>query len=560
MVESENIQLEEQESEANDLSLEETTARNLHDSQSEKNDTDDKIKKEESGSESTPDLKEELEKVSKPEEKLKSTIELMETSLAQSGSPDFKTFWESRKSALELFKENIPPVVKALFWTKYRELTKEAKRLKEIFEEQTAFAVEQIEIAIQALENDINDFDLQLENVAYPDFPKGLSVLKDRLSTYREKQKELNLLNTQAARINALRKELVRTEMRIRQKNKFFQRLSVSGDRVFPKRKELIKEIRQFFIDDINMYVKSRFTTLANEKSLHQLREEIMALQALAKIMTLNTNAFTHSRLKLGECWDKLKSLDKERKKEHAQQKLTYKENAEEVKVKIDEFSEAVHGNQMSTGEAQTKSDEISKFMRTKDLGKEEVKALKDQLNQAFKPVKEKLIEEEKKRREIELEKEQDRQNKIRSIEERLSKLSKLQETAQFEEIVKGIEAIDLEISNLCLSDSERDVLMGQLVPVRDSIKEQEEQEVLALSNDDPEKISKLKASIKIASARKNDIKEQLEKYRKAAGGSGLDFEQSMFYNEQLNIEKRRLEKVNSNIAKLEACMAELKG
>jgi len=505
------------------------------------------------------ELKQQLEEASGPEEKLNKTIELMEASLAQSGNPDFKTFWDSRKGCLELFKENIPPAVKALHWSKYRELTKEAKRLKEIFEEQTAFAVEQIEIAIQALENDINDFNGQLEKVSFPNFSKSLRALRDNMQIYREKQRELNLLNAQAARINALRKELIRTEMRIRQKNKFFQRLSSAGDSVFPKRKELIKEISQLFIDDINTFVKSHFSGASLEKSLHHFREEIKSLQAVAKLMTLNTHAFTHTRLKLSECWDKLKSFERERKKEQAQQKQTFKENAEEVSVKINEFAEAVTSNQLSSTEAQKKFDEINKFMRSKELGREEVKALKDQLNQAYKPVKSKLIEEEKKRREAELEREQTRQNKIKEIEERSSELGNRLNTEELEVVSKEIDSIDHEIQLLGLTEFESDGLMRQLIPVKDALAEKEEKEVLELSDSDTEKLSRLESVLNKSYDRRNEVKSHIEKYRKACGGSGLDFEQSMYFNEQLNAEKMRFEKINSNIAKLESSMAQLK-
>ena len=91
------------------------------------------------------------------EQKISQALEFMEKALSQPGSPHFKEFWEARKQCLDLFKENIPPSPRAFLWSKYCELSKEARRLKEILDEQTAFAVEQIDIAIKALEEEIQN-------------------------------------------------------------------------------------------------------------------------------------------------------------------------------------------------------------------------------------------------------------------------------------------------------------------------------------------------------------------------------------------------------------------
>src|ERR1700733_14369049 len=72
-------------------------------------------------------------------------------------------------------------------------------------------------------------------------------TLEEKADFYTSLQAEINILNTQAARINSLRKELIKTEMRVRKKNKFFQRLSAAGDKVFPRRKELIQDVSHQF-------------------------------------------------------------------------------------------------------------------------------------------------------------------------------------------------------------------------------------------------------------------------------------------------------------------------
>lgn len=498
------------------------------------------------------ELRKQLENIAEPDQKLSKTIEIMECALSQPGNPDFKTFWDSRKSSLDLFKENIPAGVKALYWSKYRELTKEAKRLKEMFDEQTAFAIEQIEMAIQALETDIDQFTTLLEKIDFPELPKGVRAFQNHASKYLEKQRELNLLNTQAARINALRKELIRTEMRVRLKNKFFQRLSSAGDHVFPKRKELIKEISQQFTADISDYIKVHFNELENEKSLHPIREEIKSLQAAAKLLTLNTSAFTQTRLLLSECWDKLKIAEKERKVEQAQQKQTFRANAESVRDKIKEFSQTFSSPDINIHDAQKKFDELNQFMRTKELSRDEIKTIREELNQAYKPIKNKLLNEEKKRRDIELEHEQNRQTQIKEIEDHSTKLCETINAISIENVLTEIDSIDQQIRNLELSDIERESLLKTLVPAKDALHNKEIEDAIALNPQDPERKGKIQHLLQKCLTRRNEIKERIEKYRKASGGSGLDFEQSLYFNEQLNEEKSRFDHNSEQIEKLE--------
>lgn len=328
----------------------------------------------------------ELEALPDNEAKLQYATDFMEASLAQSGTPHFKSFWEARNICLQLFKENISPALRTILWAKYNELSKEARRLKEILDEQSAFAVEQIEIAIKALEVDIASIHEHLEKSPLLDFGMTSSALSAHLPKYQQLQRELNLLNTHASRINALRKELIRTEMRVRQKNKFFQRLSAAGDKVFPHRKELIKEVSQYFIEDIDAFIEKYFKNEFHD-SLFTIREEIKALQNMAKILTLNTHAFTHTRMRLSECWDRVKNEEKERKKERAHQKAQFKQNFEDALQKVRSFNEAYQAQPMSIAEATKQLDEVASYIRTLELGRDEWRTLREELNASRKPL-----------------------------------------------------------------------------------------------------------------------------------------------------------------------------
>lgn len=504
-------------------------------------------------------LKKEFEGQSNKEEKLYIAVTLMEASLAQKGTPNFKTFWEARKLCLELFKENISPGVRAIHWSRYRELTDEAKRLKEILEEQTAFHVEQIDLAIQALEKETEEMETMVANASIPSFPKGCSSVKGNLSKYATVQQELTLLNAHATRINGLRKELIRTEMRIRQKNQFFQKLSAAGNSVFPRRKALIKQVSDLFIEDVEAFVKNNFSSDPSDRGLFQFRDEIKALQAMAKVLTLNTHAFTQTRMKLSECWDKLKELDKEKKKEFAHQKEEFKKNAEQVVEKIKALQESFEEEPLSSHESLKKIEEISSFMRTIELGRDEVKQLRNQLSDLQKPFKDQIKEEENKRRQVELEKEEKRQEKIREIEESISSLQDTLPSIDKPTLEEHISNLTAQMEELTLSSMERKSLKRLFVPLQDALVEKQEEELLKLPKETQQAIKQLKEVLQLRQERRLEIKEHIEKLRKACGSSGLDFEQSLNYNQQLNTEKDRLEKINQSIEEIESQIVALK-
>lgn len=500
----------------------------------------------------------ELDKLPDPESKLKQTIEFMEASISQIGTPHFKSFWEARNICLQLFKENLNPSVRLIYWNKYNELSKEARRLKDILDEQSAFAAEQIEIAVKALEDDIDHFAEHLNKMPSFDFGIACQSLANSLPDYYAWQRELNLLNTQAARINALRKELVRTEMRVRQKNKFFQRLSLAGDKVFPRRKELIKTVSDRFAADVDGFIKANFSGKDIHDSLFYLREEIKSFQNMAKLLTLNTHSFTHTRLCLSECWDQIKNLEKERKKERIQQKAIHKQNAEEVMQKIQEFKQENEESKLSIPEALKKIDAIAGFMRSVELGRDEIHALKDALAEIRRPVQEKIHAEEQDRQNQDQERERQRRHKIQEIKQHIDTLIRSCDIYQVEQIITERDAILESVKNAAISKMEKQEIERLLKPLRDIIAEKKETSLLTLSDDDRQALGQLKEVLKQRKERRVEIKSQIEAFRKASGSSGLDFTQAMNYDNQMTAEKERLEKINQGIREIELKIAEL--
>ncbi|MBA3958319.1 MAG: hypothetical protein H0X51_08015 [Parachlamydiaceae bacterium] len=499
----------------------------------------------------------ELEQFPEPEAKLHHLIAFMEKALAQTGTPHFKSFWEARNLCLPLFKEHISPTARTTLWEKYSALSKEARRLKELLNEQSAFAEEQIGIAIEALEKEIAKFAAGEQEITEPSL-QLVPALAKHAALYNKIQAELNALNVSASRINALRKELIKTEMRVRKKNKFFQRLSAAGDHIFPRRKDLIKELSDQFSSDIDAFIALHFGKNQGHAPIFSLREEIKALQGAAKELTLNAKAFTHTRMRLSECWDKLKEMDKERKHQRAEKKAVFQKNAETIQLAITELSETIASGSLSSGEAQKRVDEISNQMRQVELGRDEVSALREQLNTARKPLMDQLEQEALMRQENERERAKAKQQKLIDLQKEIDQLIRNSAASSYEDLLAKRDGLVETIQTAAILKSEKDQFEKQLRPLRDVLADKKDQSMLSLSGDAKVAFEQLHSLLKQRKERRQEVKDQVETLRRAAGASGLGFEKAMLYQEQLSEEKKRLEKMNHGVVEIEQKIAAL--
>jgi hypothetical protein len=509
-----------------------------------------------------------LETLSSADEKLKACIQFMRDALAQEGMPNFKGFWEVRKLCLPLFKETPSPAARTQLWEEYIEMTREGRRLKNLLDEETAFAVEQIELAITALEEEVKGYHAHLEEILEksPDieFPEKTHTLENNYLVYQKLQKQLDLLNLYASRINSLRKELIRTEMRIRQKNKFFQRLSALGDLVFPKRKELIHTISETFVNDVSIFVEDNFSeqNFDEERARHSVfffRAEIKNLQSLAKILTLNTHAFSSTREMLSNCWDKLKGMEKELKKEYAEHRQKSSENAQKVKERIDTFMTAYRENSLSYEEGVRELDQISHFMRDVELTRNDVRMLKEQLKIAREPLEKKRQNEAQVKKQKEVEFEKARQDKIDAFKHQVEKLQKHVDTANVDQLSQELEEARKTLHQLSMTKVEKQHLERTLKMIRDQIAGKQSQVLLSLSDADRAALGDLESLLDQLSERRKEIKNQIEEYRKIIGGSALDFEKAMRYNELMDNEKGSLAKIDESINDIKKKMREFR-
>ncbi len=499
-------------------------------------------------------LEEEIQKLSSVEEKLKLVLDKMKQTLVDEKHANFKLFWEARHLCLKLFKENLHPSVRFQMWQSFIELSKQAKGLKDLLDEQASFAIEQIELAISGIEHDIENYNTLLAQMEDAALPFKSLVLENQKKEYLTLQNELNLLNTFASKIHSLRKEVLKTEIRVKYKSQIFKQLSHLGDKVFPKRKELIREISYKFFLDVDFFAKKYFAENSRFKMpYYRLKEEIKKLQNVSKAFTLNTKTFTSVRLKLSECWDKIKQLETEYKQEMEGKKELFEQNKQTVLEKIQSFAKKCAATEEISGHI-VKRDEIDilNFMRSVELAPKDVKILKEEIKQAKSPIFAKEKEAEEKAKKIMEEKNKLRTVSIQELKTAIEKALSGSQDNNSQQLNEEYKEFISQIKKLQLTKIEKKPLEQILRQFKEMICDKKDQALLNLSEKDLASLSHLKETLKESEIRRAEIKQQLEHLRHAVSRSDLDFEKAISYREEIEKEKQRLEKINQVISKIE--------
>lgn len=498
-----------------------------------------------------------LEQQKDTEAKLKYAFGFMKSCIAQN-PPFFKGFWEARIKCLELFKENIPSTLRTQKWEEFSDLSKEARRMKDQLDEQSNFAQEQIDIAISAIEKDLEELPEVLKQEFPFSLPEEAHTLNSHFDFYQATQIELHHLNLAASRVTSLRKELIKTEMRVRIKNKFFDRLSKIGDMIFPRRKTLIQEISQTFMGDVEKFIETHFSENFSPESIGPLREEIKALQQTAKFFTLNTQAFSQTRLLLSQCWDKLKEQDKERKIEWDKRKEEFRKN----EIMFKEMIETVLGNFTSCQQSPSQSlmalEKISILMRSRELGRDEVKTLRTFLAEVRSKVHEKQKEQDEKREQQEEIRMQQRKLLFQEFKEKVLAFLNNAKEISSETILEQKDKLVSDIQKSSLSKPEKAELEKLLKNLKDILREKKEVALRSLPDDDRQALLQLRELLKQKQEERQEIKEMVEHYRKKSGLSGIDFEKGLEYSALMAEEKEKLERAYESVKEVEMKIDEL--
>jgi hypothetical protein len=480
------------------------------------------------------ELEEKLATTPEPENQLYHILEFMESALSRDKTPHLKEFWDARTKCLEIMKMEISPLVRTISWEKFTDLTQQARRLKEIFEKESAFAQEQFEKAIQALDEELAKVSVGEMKLAHEIHLKRPFYLKDHFHKYEVLQREISLLNAFAERIHSFRRELSATQMRVKKKNDLFQKLSESGDKVFPERKQLIEKLSDLFVQDMDRFLKDLPKPGEAKESLNTLRNEIKELQAFAKVITLNQEGFKKSRKSLTEAWERLKGLEEIRRSEQDKKIEESKAQAKEIFVEIEQLTSQYKEGKISLTDADKKERDLNFKSHQRTIGKPEQKELVQALKEVHELIHQAKVElEERVRKEAEVLKEkrnalyQELKDKIAAGVKTESDLAELQK--------------QLADSNLLQPDKKR--LRAMLDPLRDSLLDQEQKQL---------KGDQVDTFLAARKQRRQEIKEEMDRLRKASGVSGISFEQQMENQESLRKLKERLAAMENKIGELE--------
>lgn len=248
------------------------------------------------------------------EEKIQLILAFMRKAL-QGKVPVFRDFWQAQRLCLPLFKETLDAIMRSKLWGEYTELSKEVRRLKATLDEQASFAAEQIDLALTSMEQEIEHVEEKAAQLLSIEFPKESHALQGKEEFYTSLQTSLSLLNQWASRLSSLRKEVLASTMRAKLKTSFLERLSKLGDRVYPKRKELVEQISTAYIADVDAFIAAHFGQVKSKLPFYTLKDEIKALQGFAKQLSLSSAAFNKTRESLSKCWDNVRAKEQERKK-----------------------------------------------------------------------------------------------------------------------------------------------------------------------------------------------------------------------------------------------------
>lgn len=483
----------------------------------------------------------ELARLETPEEKLEHVVAFMQTALEGGNGQHFREFWEARKLCLDLFQLPINAVIRVRLWTRYNELCYEAKRVKELFEEQSSFVTEQIERAIEAVAKDFEEIEGKLAIMPQIEAFMACKTIGQHLDQYQRLQHELDYLNSFATRLSSLRKEVLKTDIKHKQKTKLLSRLWVLGDTIFPRRKQVIGEVSALFEKDVNDFIQSTFVGDLKMHDLFSVREEIQHLQGAAKFLTLRSEVFTATRLRLGQCWDSIKTVLAERKKEHNEQRQEFRHHRDELLAEIEKIKTDVEQKTMSSANAGKALHQIYTRMRTLSLAHQDVRIVREKLEEVEKGLE--RVEEKK------APVAESKRNRWKELATRATELAAGTDAMVLEEAFHKLHTESLEAN---LSKNERLELDQALCQVRETMERLHEESNLSGMSEEA-----IFGELSALERMRVDVREQLERWRRVSGGRGCDFSEALRYTELIEKERARLERIDGFVSKLEEVLSE---
>jgi uncharacterized protein YajQ (UPF0234 family) len=148
----------------------------------------------------------------------------------------------------------------------------------------------------------------------------------------------------------------------------------------------------------------------------------------------------------------------------------------------------------------------------------------------------------------------------INGMKEELTTMISQASDLDVEILISKREELLQQFEEIPLAKPEKQIVDRLFKQLKDIIDDKKEKTLLMLSEDDQKALDQLKDVLEERKLRRQEIKNQLENYRKLLGGSGFDFEKAMMYREMIESEKLTLEKINSSVEEIEEKIEEIEG
>lgn len=487
-----------------------------------------------------------------PIKRVRFCIDVMRQSLSKPNYPAFVPFWEAKKCALESFKEISTPTVRSALWEEYIELTKEARNLNDILQEQNAFSLEQITLAIESLEKDLEEEANKIALMGRINFPKEGYLLKERENIYNQNQLQLNFLHAMTSRIQTIRRELIAIPVSIKYKNKLLQKLSQLGNQIFPRKKQMIQEMSTLFYEDVQRFNEKYFQTAATTQReklppLYLLKEEIKAFQKMAKVFSISSECFFSTRKLLSTCFETIKQKEKQRRVNYQEKKQKSQLEFESIYQEIQNFGKWIASESFSKKIYSEKLNEIYENMGKVSFVHEQVKILRGEIEKQEQLAEDKYFQKESSSSSRNGSRREAAENFLNQYNAILAKASDM----SIEELVDTREEINKQSLGMTFNLEEEIEYQTAQIDLQITILQKQE-EACWKSVEALEKIQSLTDHLDRAFACKEELKLHIESLRRLNSSSGLNFQQALLCRDCIQKARDHLEKLNSSIEKLE--------
>lgn len=339
----------------------------------------------------------EIEQTSSAVDKLKKTFDYMRGCLSAGIGSHRADFWQAKQLSLALFKTAMEPAFRYPLWRQFTEILDSAELANEMISESSAFYLEQFTLALEDLEKKAESEPVEpsFSITETLGFDGTQSALETFVAGLREElfalQGRLEHFRKYAMRYRCLREEIIDCQMNPRDKRALFQRLKIVRGKIFPARDALTERIDALFNEEVTQFVSGALISGEPTKPIYVLKQELKALQNIARALALSSEGFKAARLRLTEFWDLLSAVEDMRKsklrEQRAQSKLSY--------IEIEGQIEHLRGEleKLSYEELISRIKQIIRFMHTQFLTREDKKELRSQLEALKEPFKGSLQE-----------------------------------------------------------------------------------------------------------------------------------------------------------------------